>query len=53
MTPSARTGSRTGREKSVSRKHRGVNRRPAASWPRKQEEIASAFLPVFIIKTPA
>ena len=41
------------KEKSISPKHSGVRMIPAASWPRKQEEIGSAFSPVFIINTPA
>ena len=52
-TPSASTAAMVGREKSLSPKHRGVKITPAASCPKKQEDRASAFLPMFIMNTPA
>ena len=51
--PRAKTAAKVGAEKSVSPKHRGVSSTPAVSWPKKQEEMASAFSPVFIMNTPA
>ena len=52
-TPKAMTAAKVGAEKSVYRRHRGVSSTPAVSWPKKQEEMASAPSPVFIMNTPA